>query len=166
MKFTTGYVSVAIVLSAALTPAAATEMKAADFATAAAGSDAFEIQASQLALQKSQNDKVKAFAKDMIEQHSQSSAKLKAAAKEANIPLNAALPKELQSKLDALRTASGPTFDAAYLSAQISAHTTAAELFGNFSKNGEGGPIKAFAQQTYPVIRTHLVRLQALTTKQ
>lgn len=166
MRFSTGSVSVAIVLSAAFTPAWGAEMKAADFATAAAGSDAFEIQSSQLALQKSPNDKVKAFARDMIEQHSQSTAKLKAAAQEAHVQLDATLPKELQSKLDALKTASGPTFDPAYLSAQISVHTKAAQLVGNFSKDGEGGAIKAFAQQTYPVIRTHLVREQALTTRQ
>jgi predicted outer membrane protein len=166
MRFSTAFVSVSIVLSAALTPASAAEMKAVDFANTAAGSDAFEIQSSQLALQKSRNDKVKAFAEEMIKQHSQSTAKLKAAAQEAHIQVDATLPKELQSKLDALKTASGPTFDAAYLSAQISVHTKAAQLFGNFSKDGEGGPIKAFAQQTYPVIRTHLVRVQALTTKQ
>jgi putative membrane protein len=152
-----------MLVAGTLTPAVGAEMKAADFVPQAASSDAFEIQASQLALQKGGSEKIKAFAKDMIAAHRQSTADLKAAAKEAGIPVGAALPKDLQAKLDALKAASGPTFDAAYLSAQVSVHTKAVELFGSFSKDGEGGPVKAFAAQTYPVIRTHLVRAQGLS---
>jgi predicted outer membrane protein len=151
-------------MASMLTPAFGAEMKAADFVPQAASSDAFEIQASQLALQKAGGDKVKSFAKDMIAAHTQSTASLKAAAKQAGIAVDATLPKELQAKLDALKGASGPTFDAAYLSAQVSVHTKAVDLFGKFAKDGEGGPVKAFAQQTYPVIRTHLVRAQGLSS--
>jgi predicted outer membrane protein len=163
MKFPIRQIPIAVLMVGALTPAFGAEMKTADFVPQAASSDAFEIQASQIALKKGGSEKVKAFAKDMIAAHEQSTTNLKAAAKEAGIPVNATLPKELQAKLDALNGASGPSFDAAYLSAQVSVHTKAAELFDNFSKDGESGPVRAFAQQTYPVIRTHLVRAQGLS---
>lgn len=165
MRFPALYISI-VALTATLVPAHGAENKAADFVSQAASSDAFEIQASELALQKGQAVKVKAFANDMIKQHTQSTANLKKAAKEAGIPVNPSLSKELQAKLDALKGASGPTFDAAYLSTQISVHTKAAELFDRFAKDGQGGPVKAFAQQTYPVIRAHLVRAQGLTSKE
>jgi predicted outer membrane protein len=160
--------TIALVCSAAsifpLSIAHAADLDPAKFATAAASSDAFEIKAGQLAEQKGQQEKVKAFGKMMVEQHTQSTAALTKAAKEQGVTFSPALPKDLQEKLNNLQGVSGPTFDAAYLSTQISAHTKAVELFTAYSKNGAGGPIKAFAQNTLPVIRTHLVHAQAMTT--
>jgi putative membrane protein len=148
------------------TAALSAEITPADFAAKVASSDSFEIQAGELALQKATSDKAKAFAEDMIKHHKQSTASLMAAAKEAGITIDAKLSPELQTKLENLKATSGPTFDAAYLSTQVSAHTAAVELFGNFAEHGEGGPLKAFAVKTFPVIRSHLVRVRAMHTEE
>lgn len=152
-----------LVLATAI-PAQSAEIRPAEFAAKVAGSDAFEIQAGELALKKASADKVKAFAKDMVEQHRQSTANLMSAAKQAGIAVDAKLPPELQTKLEALKATSGPTFDAAYISTQVSTHTAAVELFGNFAKHGEGGPLKAFAVQTFPTIRAHLIRIRGMNS--
>lgn len=149
------YISVSSAIAADLLPNR--------FATAAATSDTFEILAGQLALKKGHQEKVREFGKMMVEQHTQSSAALKKAAAEQGITLSLTMTPELQAKLTSLQGASGPTFDAAYLSTQISVHTKAVELFAAYGKDGAGGPIKAFAQNNLPTIRTHLMRAQAMS---
>lgn len=142
----------------------AAEITPAEFASQAAGSDLFEIQSGELAMRQGATDKVKAFAKDIVKEHKQSSANLQKAAKEQGISVKPALSKELQEKLTALQSATGPTFDAAYLSTQMSVHTKSVELFGNFAEHGEGGPLKAYADQTLPTMRMHLIRLRGMTS--
>ena len=85
-------------------PAAATNPDQA-FANAAAASDAFEIQSSQMATTKAQSDKVKRYAAAMIKAHTDSTAKLKAAASSATpaiTPQPALMPMQQQDPRCAL----------------------------------------------------------------
>lgn len=145
MKLSTLAIVTVGLVGPALSQARAEDLSPSQFATSVASSDAFEIQAGQLALKKGQQAKVKEFGKMMVEQHTQSSAALKKAAQEQGVTCSVTMTPELQAKLSSLEGASGPTFDAAYLSTQISVHTKAVELFTAFNKSGAGGPIKAFA---------------------
>src|SRR4051794_32572758 len=71
-------------------PSAATtnsaNITAAEFVTQAANSDMFEIQSSQLALTKSQDNTIRTFAQHMVQDHTASSDKLKAAAEGQTVP--------------------------------------------------------------------------------
>lgn len=142
----------------------AAELQPQSFAEKAAISDMFEIEAAKIEIQNGKSDKIKAFAEEMVKDHGGSTHNLMGAAAKEGIDLPKALDSKHQEKLDALKPLSGVQLDAAYASTQISVHTEAVALFDAYSKDGKGGPLKAFAQQTYPIIRTHLVRIKGLNS--
>ena len=88
--------------SAATTPQG--QVNAEQFVHEAAISDMFEIQSSQLAGQKSQDQQIKQFANDVIQDHTKASNELKSAAQEAkNVQVPNALDQEHKEKLQQLR---------------------------------------------------------------
>jgi putative membrane protein len=128
------------------------------FANAAASSDAFEIAASQLALTASTSAKIKAFAKHMIDGHTESTAKLKAAAAKTSpaIAPDPTLSPAQQNKLDALKTLKGADFDRAYATAQVDAHEPTLATLKDYSTNGATPELKAFATELVPIVTAHL----------
>ena len=133
-----------------------------DFATTAASSDMFEIQSSEIALEKAQSDQVKEFAQQMIDDHTKASEELKAAAEQDGASLPGELLETHQVQLDQLGNASDDGFDAAYIQAQVLAHEEAIALMTDYAENGEDGALKAHAQKTAPIIQTHLEHVQQL----
>jgi putative membrane protein len=134
------------------------------FLAQAGSGDQFEIQSSQLALSASSNPAVRAFANQMIADHTRLSQQMAAAATSAGItpPPPALLPAQ-QAMLDQLRAAgTGPSFDMAYQQAQITAHQGAVTLFQNYAASGDVAAIKAAASQALPTIQMHLQQAQAL----
>jgi putative membrane protein len=157
--------SLAITLSTALLTLScaltfAQEMPAQAFAERAAQSDKFEMEAAKLVLEKGKSDEVKTFAGDMVKDHGRSTHGLHEAAAKDGVKLPADMGPELSKKLESLKPLTGPALDAAYVSTQVSVHTDAVELFDKYSKDGQAGALKTFAQQTYPTIRMHLVRVR------
>jgi len=75
-----------------------------DFVTKAASTDMFEIAEAKLALKRSTNADVKAFASMMLTDHTKSTAALKAAISSSgqNLVLPAAPPDDMRAKIDAL----------------------------------------------------------------
>lgn len=132
------------------------------FADMAAASDMFEIQSSRLALDKSKSDAVKTFARQMIDAHTQSSAKLKVAAAAATPPIKPAeqMPADKQAKLDALGAAAD--FDAAYIRDQTAAHEEALSMLQNYAAGGDAPSLKAFAAETAPIVSHHLEMARGL----
>src|SRR5215211_3343862 len=108
-------------------PAQPTAPSAAEFVTKAASSSLFEIQSSQSALQKSQNNQVRDFAQKMIEDHTKASDQLKAAAQGQNVPTTP--DPEHAQMLQQLNGASGGDFDRRYVQLQLTGHQEAVALF-------------------------------------
>jgi putative membrane protein len=103
-------------LSAAWTATAQTAIppSAPDFATAAAQSDAYEILAADTALAQSQNSQVRAFAEEMIRDHTRTSESLsRAVVKSGLTPPPPAVDADQGSLLAALQSLRGPDFDKA-----------------------------------------------------
>ena len=128
----------------------------ANFVQKAAMTDMFEIQAGQLAQEKSQNQNVKQFGQQMVTDHTQTSEKLKSIASAAGMTVPAALDQEHQKLLTQLRGDSGAKFDRAYVSSQRTGHKQAIALYENYVKHGQNAELKQFAQQTLPTLRHHL----------
>jgi putative membrane protein len=150
---------------AATVPTAADETKAATFVDKAAASDMFEIEAAKLAQTKSSNADVKAFADMMIKDHTKSTADLKKAIADSGAAVTppAALPADMQGKLDALKASA--TFDKDYMAGQVDAHQQALDLLQRYAQDGDTPAIKAFAAATAPVVQTHLDRAKTLADK-
>jgi len=128
------------------------------FANTAAASDAFEIQSSQLAVANSHDSAIRSFAQKMIDGHTASTAKLKTAAAAASpaITPDPTLTPEQQAKIDALKSATGPAFDQAYVAAQVAGHQATLDALKSYATSGDVPTLKAFASGLVPTVTAHL----------
>ena len=135
-----------------------------EFADKAAKSDAFEIAAGKLAKTNADSADVKKFAATMIEAHTGSTAKIKAAAAKATpeIKPDPTLTSDQQSKLDDLGKLKGADFDKAYVDGQISAHGDALSLMKTYADKGDTPSLKTTAGDIAPVVQKHLDMAKAL----
>lgn len=143
---------------------AAAPMTAADFANTAAASGMFEIQSSQIALDKTRDPDVKAFAQMLIADHTKAGAELKTAVAKASPPitLNPTMTDQQTSNLRSLKEADPADFDQLYLSQQIPAHEMAISMVQGYAASGDVPALKDWATKTLPVLRTHLDKAKAL----
>ena len=142
---------------------AAAPTDAAGYLAKAGAGDLFEIESSRAILTKSPDKAVADFADMMIEAHTASTAKLKAAAGEAGLEVPPpALEPAQQAKLDAIKAASGDAAAAAYLSAQREAHPAALALHRGYAAGGDTPALKTAAGQVVPVVDSHIEMLAKL----
>jgi len=129
----------------------------ADFVKEVAISDMFEIESSKLAEQKG-NAQEKAFAQQMVTDHTKTSSELKGLVGNGKVQatLPAALDSSHQSKLDKLKAASGKDFSSDYDSYQAGAHEGAVSLFERYAKGGDNAELKDWAGKTLPALKHHL----------
>ncbi len=126
-----------------------------------------EIEGSQLALEKSESQDVKNFAKMMIEDHS---AMLKEASKLATdkglTPPDG--PSAMQTtEITGLRALSGGAFDAMYVNRiGVASHEATVEMFEEAGQQAQDPDVKAMATKTLPKLREHLKMARALNEKQ
>ncbi|MBD2777818.1 DUF4142 domain-containing protein [Iningainema tapete] len=134
-----------------------------EFITRAAQSDNFEIQTSQQALKRAQDPKVKAFAQQMIKEHTTSSKQLAPIAKKRGVTLPKDVGAENQALLTQLSSLKGKEFDSAYMQAQVQAHTNTLALYQDYIQQGQNAELKAFAKKIAPVVQKHLKEAQQMT---
>ena len=132
------------------------------FAQAAAGSNSFEITTSQLALTKSASTSVKAFAQQMITDHTTAQAQLKTIADAQHIALPTVLPPDMQLKVVALNGLNSADFDAAYIKEQVLAHQLTLSVLQNELSAGVNTDLKGYATAQVPVVTMHLTMAQGL----
>ncbi|HWF01245.1 MAG TPA: DUF4142 domain-containing protein [Caulobacteraceae bacterium] len=132
------------------------------FVENAARSDMYEIQASKMALARSHNPHVKAFAERMIRDHTHTTAELK-----SHLPPGVAPPSDLDARrsgmLDNLRE--GKEFDKRFVAQQVTAHEEALTLMRGFAKRGDNPRLKVLAGQTAPLIEHHLQMAKQLRSQ-
>lgn len=127
-----------------------------DFFESAASSNLFEIQASQLALTKASDPKLKAFAEKMVQDHTEASDKLTALAQSKNQTVPTTLLKRHQSMLDALnKDKPGKDFDEDYRNKMVMTHKEAISLFDQTAKKAEDPDVKSFAATLLPKLQMH-----------
>jgi putative membrane protein len=144
---------------AAADPAAPTDAQG--FVNAMAASDAFEIASGRLAQDKGSSPAVKDFGRMLVQEHTKSTAELKAAAGEAKLTVAPEMTAKQRSDLTALEGA-GANFDQLFKTQQIAAHEQALALLRAQAQNGTVAPLKAFAEKTAPVVEKHLAEARKL----
>ncbi len=130
----------------------------------AAMGDMYEIQASDIALQRSQNAGVKALATMIRADHAAASEQFKAKAPTAapDVALPTALDERRQGLIDNLRSASAADFDRVFLDQQIAAHQEALTLHRGFSDNADAPALAEHARMVVPKIEGHLRKAEQL----
>lgn len=134
------------------------------FANTVGASDWYEIEAGKLAQEKAQDQKLKDFGKLMVEHHTASTEKLKAAGAKASpaITPSPTLNAEQEANLAALRAAEGAAFDTAYKAQQIAAHEKALAAVKDYAASGDVPELKAFANEAEKVVQAHLTKIKGL----
>jgi putative membrane protein len=135
----------------------------ADFVKEVATSDMFEIASNKLAEDKG-NAPEKAFASEMVTDHTKTSTELKGLVSSGKVKadLPDALDSSHQSQLDKLKGANGKDFSSDFDSDQVSAHKDAVSLFERYAKGGDNAELKDWAGKTLPTLQHHLQMAQNL----
>lgn len=115
-----------------------------------------EVELGRMAANQASHDDVKKFGQRMVDDHSKANNELSALAQKKNIELPTELSKKEQAARDHLTKLSGAEFDKAYMQHMVADHTRDVRLFQRQAKTGKDPDIKAWAQQTLPVLEEHL----------
>lgn len=137
--------------------ALAAAVPAADFVRKAAISDMFEVQSSQLAREKADQEG-RQFAATMLQAHTKTTGELRELVTSGKVKaeLPAGLDDEHRQKLERLRGLSGKAFEDAYETMQVEAHQTAIQLFSAYAQGGDDPELKQWAAKTLPELERHL----------
>ncbi|MGI4750631.1 MAG: DUF4142 domain-containing protein [Janthinobacterium lividum] len=120
-----------------------------------------EISAGGMAAQKALRPEVKAFGKRMVTDHGKAQATLMQLAKTKGyqVPTQATSPPVPDLMLS---KASGKDFDRLYVHMMVPGHKQTILLFQTYAVSGKDPDVKAFAQQTLPVLKEHLAAISAI----
>lgn len=147
-----------------MSTSATAPVNAATYLQMAASGDQFEIQSSQLALQKTQEPALRSFAQMLIDDHTSLSSTLANAARTAGLTAPAPVLSAKHSQmLDALRAA-GADFDTTYRQQQVLAHAEAAGLHRSYATSGDVAVLRTAAAATLPIVERHLQQAQSMSS--
>ena len=115
----------------------------------------YEVEASKVAMDRSQAQDVKDLAAWEVHDHQLVGDKLKTVAGSAGVTFPSALNAEFQARLDKLKALPAVGFDAAYLADMKSIHAKDEKLFHAEAIQGSG-EFKGFAHETDLIVKRHI----------
>jgi putative membrane protein len=136
--------------------------KTGTFVTKAADAGMTEVECGQLAQQKATNERVKAFAQMMVNDHSKANEDLKSIAAQKNFQLPNSISPKHQEHKDDLNKKSGADFDKAYMKMMVDGHKDVVDLLEKAEKEATDADVKNFATQKLPTIKMHLDSAKAI----
>lgn len=132
------------------------------FVIVAAQGDMYEINSSQLALERSENEAIRNFAQRMIDDHTMTTERLSEVAAEVGVVPQIGLSLMHQLMIEQLTELQGEAFDHAYVRQQVLAHRNAVAVFEIAADMGENEAVRNFASENLPALREHLQMAQEL----
>jgi predicted outer membrane protein len=125
--------------------------------------DMAEVETGKLALSKTQNSDVKAFAQQMVDDHGQALAKVQALAQARGVTLPTELDAKHKTMSAKLEKLSGDAFDKAYMAnAGVKDHKDTKSKLTSAAKKIKDADVKALADQHMPVVEQHLKSAQQM----
>ena len=122
-----------------------------------------EIEAGRMAQTKSQNEQVKNFAQQMIDDHTKALEDVRQLAQSKNVTLPTDLDRTHKAKANKLQSLSGEAFDRAYLAqAGVSDHKKHHAMLKKAQSRARDPDLKALAARTLPAVGQHLSTVQQL----
>lgn len=122
----------------------------------AARANRAEIDMSQLASTKSQNEAIQMYAMMMIEQHTEAQTELDSIANKENIDIIDELSDDDEELRDQLMALEGWQFDSAFMQSQVNAHQANISRFEKQVDEGEEDGALWYANKYLPILREHL----------
>lgn len=123
-----------------------------------------EVAMGEMAAKKATNADVKAFALQMVKDHSKANMELMNLAAK----LGVSLPKRTDAKaanMAKMMKLKGADFDKAYVSAMVDDHKQTIAAFEQEAKGGKDTQVKAWASATLPTLKHHLEMIQGIQAK-
>ena len=116
-----------------------------------------EVEAGQMALEKSQNADVKKFAQMMIDDHTKALGEVESLAQSKNVKLPDGVGAVHKTKAVALKALSGNTFDSQYAKrAGVGDHESTVKLLKKIQADAKDADLKALADKMLPTVEHHL----------
>lgn len=138
-------------------------MSASTYVMKAGAGDLYERESSKLVAGSTKNAKLKAFAQQMIAQHTTSTNEVKAAAMKAGMTPKPPMLDAMQMRnMSELKAASPMKRDALYITQQKAAHQQALMVQQDYAQNGTVQPLKMAAAKIVPVVEHHIQELNAM----
>jgi putative membrane protein len=133
-----------------------------NFMNEAARSGLMEVQAATLAQQKAQNDEVKRFAQQLLDDHNKANQELQALAAQKNVTLPADMGPKNQQQIAKMQNWSDAQFDRQWIKMQVDHHKQDVREFQRHSNRSMDSHVKAFAEKNLPTLQQHLQTAQNL----
>jgi len=132
------------------------------FLKEAAIGDAAEIALGQMAQEKASDPKVKQFGARMVQDHSKADDQLKHVAQTQHVSLPTELDPPHKAEKARLSQKTGSQFDKAYSRLMVQEHTKTIDKFQREASSSKDPTVKKFAQETLPILKSHLQEAQQL----
>jgi len=140
----------------------AADKKTASFLTEAADITLAQSQLSELAFQKSLDQKLKSFGSKMMRDHSMMNEAIKALSAGLQVTIPTAVGETNQKKLDDLKAKDNEGFDKALTNTMVQLHENEISLFEKASGNVDNADVKAFIDNGLPQLNIHLDSLKLI----
>jgi putative membrane protein len=166
MAIASSLLAAAGLASAGMARAADTGLNPVDraFVNKAAQGSQMEVLAGKLAAQRAQDPAVKTFGQKMVSDHSAGNDQLKALASSKQMPLDDSISPDEHTALGKLEGLNGTEFDKAYSQMMVQDHVADISDFEKEAKKGQDPDVKAYAEQTLPTLRHHLMLANRLSS--
>jgi putative membrane protein len=135
-----------------------------DFINKAAQGGLMEVAAGKLAAQRGLDPAVKSFGQRMVTDHTAANDTLKSLASSKQMNLPDSVSPEEHTALGKLEGLNGAEFDEAYSQMMVKDHVTDISEFEKEASKGQDPDVKAFAEQTLPTLRHHLMLANRLSS--
>jgi putative membrane protein len=124
-----------------------------------------EIETAKLAQSKSQNDQVKTFAQQMIDDHTKALGEIQQLASSKGVTLPTEADKTHKAMADKLAAMSGDAFDKAYIAqAGVSDHKKMHSMLASAEKKAKDPDLKALIARIAPTVDQHLKAAQQMSS--
>jgi putative membrane protein len=125
-----------------------------------------EVQFGQLAQSKAIRTEVRAFAAQMVSDHTAAGNELATLAQSKQMTPPSEMDLNHKAKYDQLSKIVGTEFDRVYMEGQMQDHTAVVAAFQEEITNGTDADVKAFAQKYLPTVQHHLDMARQLAGQQ
>jgi putative membrane protein len=132
------------------------------FVDFAAQTDMMEAHLGQLAAEQAANQNVKEFAQMLVTDHTSDYQQLTAAAGKASLTVPKGLDAAHDKKIAPLAKLKGAAFDRRFAQEMVAGHQQAIAEYQREAQNGQNADLKAYANQTLPILQKHLQAAQGL----
>ena len=137
-----------------------------DFIDKAAQGGQMEVLAGKLAAQRGLSLAVKEFGEKMVADHTAANDRLKSLADSKQHALLDSVSPEQHKSLGQLEGLIGAEFDKAYSKMMVADHVEDIKDFEKEANKGKDADVKAFAEQTLPTLRHHLMLANRLSAEE